>query len=390
MKKLVIIGGGPAGCMAAISAKTYHPEVEIILIERNARLGEKLRLSGGGRCNISANVTNQVVIQQTPRHGRFLYASLESMNPMLIKKFFNERGCPLVEEDHQRLFPQSHKASDVMDVLLKEMNKLGVKILLNTKVEHVDLKKNHVQTSETTYKFDHLILAVGGLSYPHTGSDGELLLSMKTYLEVSNLYPAETPLVSHEAFIQSKCIQGISLKDVSLTLFIEGKKMKQVTHDLLFTHFGLSGPAALQCSSVCRDCFENKQKVICILDILPQVKTHEVEHRLKTKSLKEVCSEYQLPVRLIKAYEMLSHDLSETQFLKAWPIKLHDMRGFNQAFVTSGGVSIKEIDPKTMKSKSFPQLSVCGEALDVHSHTGGFNITIAMSTGYHAGKNFKD
>lgn len=111
---------------------------------------------------------------------------------------------------------------------------------------------------------------------------------------------------------------------------------------------------------------------------------------LKTHSLKEVCLKYQLPARLIKAYEMLSIDLSEIEFLKAWPIHIHDMRGFNQAFVTSGGVSVKEINPKTMKSKSFPQLSVCGEALDVHSHTGGFNITIAMSTGYHAGKNFKD
>lgn len=390
MKKLVIIGGGPAGCMAAISAKTHHPEMEVILIERNARLGEKLRLSGGGRCNISANVTKQVVIEQTPRHGRFLYASLESMNPLLIKKFFSERGCPLVEEDHQRLFPQSHKASDVMDVLVREMNKLGVKIILHAKVEHVDLKKNHIQTSETVYKFDHCIIAVGGLSYPHTGSDGELLLKMKSYLEISELYPAETPLVSHEAFIQSKCIQGISLKDVSLTLYIEGKKKKQVIHDLLFTHFGLSGPAALQCSSVCRDCFVKKQKVMCKLDMLPQFKYHEVENMLKTHSLKEVCLKYQLPARLIKAYEMLSIDLSEIEFLKAWPIHIHDMRGFNQAFVTSGGVSVKEIDPKTMKSKSFPQLSVCGEALDVHSHTGGFNITIAMSTGYHAGKYFKD
>jgi predicted Rossmann fold flavoprotein len=390
MKKLVIIGGGPAGCMAAISAKTYHPEIDVVLIERNARLGEKLHLSGGGRCNISANVTNQEVIQQTPRNGRFLYASLESMNPVMIKKFFKERGCPLVEEDHQRLFPKSHKASDVMDVLINEMNKLGVKLILNTKVEHVDLKKNIIQTTESSIKFDHCILATGGLSYPHTGSDGELLFKFKSLLDISDCFPAETPLVSHEAFIQSKCIQGISLKDVSLTLFIEGKKKKHVIHDLLFTHFGLSGPAALQCSSVCRDCFEKKQKVMCVLDMLPQVKYNEVEHMLKTKSLKEICSEKQLPVRLIKAYEMLSHDLSETEFLKAWPINIHDMRGFNQAFVTSGGVSVKEIDPKSLKSKSFSHFSVCGEALDVHSHTGGFNITIAMSTGYHAGKNFKD
>lgn len=390
MKKLIIIGGGPAGCMAAISAKTYHPEIEVILLERNSRLGEKLRLSGGGRCNISANVTNQEVINQTPRHGRFLYASLESMNPTGIKQFFNERGCPLVEEDHQRLFPKSHKADDVVKVLFDEMSKLKIKIKFNTKVEHINFGNKSIKTSEETQRFDHLIVAVGGLSYPQTGSDGELLLSFKSKLEVSDCFPAETPLVSNEAFIQSKCIQGISLRDVALTISIEGKKKKQVIHDLLFTHFGLSGPAALQCSSVCRDCFVKKQKVVCTLDMLPHLSFSEVETQLKTKTLKEICSQNQLPVRLLKAYEMLSDELNEITFIKAWPISIHDMRGFNQAFVTSGGISIKEIDPKTMRLKSYPHISVCGEAIDVHSHTGGFNITIAMSTGYHAGKNFKD
>jgi predicted Rossmann fold flavoprotein len=389
MKKLIIIGGGPAGCMAAISAKTTYPDIEVTLIERNARLGEKLRLSGGGRCNISANVSNQEVINQTPRNGRFLYASLESMNPTIIKQFFKVRGCPLVEEDHQRLFPKSHKAGDVVNVLLTEMNKLGVNLMFNTKVENINFSKKTLITSQETLKFDHLILAVGGLSYPQTGSDGELLLKCQSNIEISECYPAETPLVSHEAFIQSKCLQGLSLRDVSLTLYIDEKKKKQVVHDLLFTHFGLSGPAALQCSSACRDCFEKKQKVVCILDMLPNQSFNEIETLLKEKTMKEVCSQNQLPVRLLKAYEMLSEFMSPTTFFKAWPITIHDMRGFNQAFVTSGGVSVKEIDPKTMRLKSFDHISVCGEAIDVHSHTGGFNITIAMSTGYHAGMNIK-
>ena len=386
MKNIVICGAGPAGCMAAISAKTHYPLSNVILIDQNEHILKKLRLSGGGRCNVSANVSVQTIIEQTPRNGRFLYASLNEFNSTQIQDFFKSRGCPLVEEDHQRLFPKSHKATDIAQVIQNELNALNVVMLMNTYVHQIDLQNNTMITSNETLSFDHLILASGGLSYPQTGSDGYLLSEISKHVFVEKCYPAETPLVSNDAIIQSKLLQGVSLKDVSLTLLIDGKKKKQVKHDMLFTHFGFSGPGVLQLSSVCRDCFEKKQSISMIIDSLPHLNHQEVESLIKEQTLSKVLSMHQLPKRLNEAYDVLKENITPTQFLKSWTFNIHDMRGFNQAFVTSGGISVKAIDPATMRLKTYPNVSVCGEMIDVHSHTGGYNITIAMSMGYHAGK----
>ncbi|MBS3972828.1 MAG: aminoacetone oxidase family FAD-binding enzyme [Erysipelotrichia bacterium] len=390
MKNIVICGAGPAGCMAAISAKTHYPLSNVILIDQNEHILKKLRLSGGGRCNVSANVSVQTIIEQTPRNGRFLYASLNEFNSTQIQDFFKSRGCPLVEEDHQRLFPKSHKAIDIAQVIQNELNALNVVMLMNTYVHQIDLQNNTMITSNETLSFDHLILASGGLSYPQTGSDGYLLSEISKHVFVEKCYPAETPLVSNDAIIQSKLLQGVSLKDVSLTLLIDGKKKKQVKHDMLFTHFGFSGPGVLQLSSVCRDCFEKKQSISMIIDCLPYLNHQEVESLIKEQTLSKVLSMHQLPKRLNEAYDVLKENITPTQFLKSWTFNIHDMRGFNQAFVTSGGISVKAIDPATMRLKTYPNVSVCGEMIDVHSHTGGYNITIAMSMGYHAGKHCLD
>lgn len=386
MKNIVICGAGPAGCMAAISAKTHFPESNVILIDQNDHILKKLRLSGGGRCNVSANVSVQTIIEQTPRNGRFLYASLNEFNSTHIQDFFTSRGCPLIEEDHQRLFPKSHKAADIALVMLNELHRLNVELQLNIYVNQIDLHNNRVITSDQTFNYDHLIIASGGLSYQQTGSDGHLIKILSQHVEVEACYPAETPLVSNDALIQSKLLQGVSLKDVSLTLLIDGKKKKQVKHDMLFTHFGFSGPGVLQLSSVCRDCFEKKQSILMIIDCLPHLNHQEVESLIKEKTLSKVLSMHQLPKRLNEAYDVLKENITPTQFLKAWTFNIHDMRGFNQAFVTSGGISVKAIDPATMHLKAYPNVSVCGEMIDVHSHTGGYNISLAMSMGYHAGK----
>lgn len=386
MKNIVICGAGPAGCMAAISAKTHYPLSNVILIDQNEHILKKLRLSGGGRCNVSANVSVQTIIEQTLRNGRFLYASLNEFNSTQIQDFFKSRGCPLVEEDHQRLFPKSHKATDIAQVIQNELIALNVVMIMNTYVHQIDLQNNTMITSNETLSFDHLILASGGLSYPQTGSDGYLLSEISKHVFVEKCYPAETPLVSNDAIIQSKLLQGVSLKDVSLTLLIDGKKKKQVKHDMLFTHFGFSGPGVLQLSSVCRDCFEKKQSISMIIDSLPHLNHQEVESLIKEQTLSKVLSMHQRPKRLNEAYDVLKENITPTQFLKSWTFNIHDMRGFNQAFVTSGGISVKAIDPATMRLKTYPNVSVCGEMIDVHSHTGGYNITIAMSMGYHAGK----
>lgn len=386
MKRIVIIGAGPAGCMAAISAKTTYPQHEVMLIDRNARIGEKLRLSGGGRCNVSANVSAHEVIAQTPRNGRFLFAALQSFNPMHIKQFFASLGCPLIEEDHQRLFPRSQRASDIADALLLRMQQLHVTFMFKTLVTDINIMHKYVTTTTSNIAFDHLILACGGQSYAHTGSDGALLRQLSSDIVVEACYPAETPLVSNDSVIQSKQLQGVALKDVGLTICIDGKKVKSVIHDMLFTHFGFSGPGPLQCSSVLRDCFEKQRKVTLIIDMLPQMHSAQVEQLLKEKTLREILADTNIPKRVATTIENIKDGLTPLYYLKTWTFNIHDMRGFNQAFVTSGGVCVKAIDPKTMKLKKFPHLSVCGEMVDVHSHTGGYNITLALSMGYHAGK----
>ncbi len=383
MKRIVVIGAGPAGCMAAISSKTHHPDAQVILIDSNDKLAVKMRLSGGGRCNVSANVTSDEIIKNTTRNGRFLYSSLNQFNPQNIIEFFESRNLKLKEEDHHRLFPITNKADDIVNVLEKELKQLGVDILLNTKVINLDIEHHKIQTNAQDISFDACILATGGKTFIHTGSDGsgfELLKSIGH--RITDLKPAEVALVSNDTFIQTKELQGLSFKDVKVTSYINGKKKTIIQNDLLITHFGLSGPAALQTSSYCVDDFDKGNEIIVKVDFVPHIALETLQHDSDLiKTLSKSC-----PKRLINFIQNNYPKNQITNIVKAFPINIHDRRGFSTAFVTAGGVSLKEIDPKTMKSKRHPSLSVCGETLDINSLTGGYNITIAMSTGYTAGK----
>lgn len=384
MKQILIIGGGPAGCMAAIACKTHNPTDTVILLEGNPRLGEKLRLTGGGRCNLTANVSAEEIIKHTPRNGRFLFSSLTNMDPHAIMRFFTDRKLTLKEEDHQRIFPTSDKAEDVVKVLENELKKLGVQIQLSTLVTSIDVKHKHIKTNRGSFPFDHLIFATGGATYPQTGSNGQSFELLKQCGHtITPLKPSEVPLVSNASIIQAKELQGLSFKDISMTAFVNDKKIIQVTHDLLFTHFGLSGPAALQTSSYLNDAFKDGNKVYVSIDFFPQIKREELEAQLKSKTIEDVLLFHGIPKRLIQVLK--TRDLLDVKSIKQFTLELHGTRGFTTAFVTSGGVSLKEIDPKTMRSKVVPWLSVCGEALDVNSLTGGYNMTVAFSTGYTAG-----
>ena len=384
MKQILIIGGGPAGCMAAIACKTFNPSYTVMLIEGNPRLGEKLRLTGGGRCNLTANVTPEEIIKHTPRNGRFLFSSLNNMDPHAIMRFFTDRKLKLKEEDHQRIFPTSDKAEDVVNVLEHELRQLGVQVQLSTRVSSIDVKKKQVKTNKGAFTFDHLIFATGGATYPQTGSNGQSFELLKQCGHtITPLKPSEVPLVSNASIIQTKELQGLSFKDISMTAYVNDKKIIQVTHDLLFTHFGLSGPAALQTSSYLNDAFKEGNKVTVSIDFLPQVKREELEAQLKSKPIEDVLLFYGIPKRLLQVLKTRAS--LDVVSIKQFKLELHGTRGFTTAFVTSGGVSLKEIDPKTMRSKLVPWLSVCGEALDVNSLTGGYNMTVAFSTGYTAG-----
>lgn len=387
MKHIVIVGGGPSGCMAAISCKTHHPEVKVTLIEGNDRLGVKLRLTGGGRCNLTANVSSDEIIKHTPRNGRFLYSSLDQFNVQDIMDFFTKRGLILKEEDHHRIFPKSDKSDDVVFVLENELKKLDVNIKYKTRVISINSEDKKLITNHSEISYDHLILAMGGCTYPQTGSDKqgfELIESLGH--TISELKPAEVPLVSNASIIQSKELQGLSFKDVSITSYINDKKIVSVTHDLLFTHFGLSGPGALQTSSYLTDAFKDDNKVHVVIDFLPNVKQDE----LPIKDNEALLQSYGIPKRLIQVFKTQFPQNDLIQLIKQFKIELHGTRGFTTAFVTSGGVNLKEIDPKTLKSKIHPWLSICGESLDVNSLTGGYNMTVAFTTGYTAGKNIDD
>lgn len=386
MKQVLVIGGGPAGAMAAIACKSTNPHDKVILLERNPSIGVKLRLTGGGRCNITADVFNEEIIKHTAKNGKFLFSSLTQFDTQAIQNFFIQRNCPLKKEDHNRVFPVSDKASDVVDVLFKELKKLKVQVKVNTLVKEISIESKKVYTTNGIFTFDHVIFATGGVSYPTTGSDyqGFELISSIGHT-ITPLKPAEVPLVSNEAIIQSKQLQGLSFKDITLTSYINQKKTVSVTNDLLFTHFGLSGPAALQVSSYLVDAFDTDSKVTVIIDFLPTITLNELQNQLKTQTLEDIGKAHGLPKRLMQVFAS-EFSLDEAiEKLKKMELVIHATRGFTTAFVTSGGVSIKEINPKTLRSKIHPTVSFCGEAIDVNSLTGGYNMTVAFSTGYTAG-----
>ena len=384
MKKIIVVGGGPAGIMAAISAKTYHPSAHVTLIERNPSLGVKLRITGGGRCNVTADVSSEQIVKNTPKNGRFLYSALHQFSTKDIQKFFNSRGCALKIEERQRVFPQSDQSLDIVNTLLNELQQCQVKVVLNTLVTQIDMRKKViVSDQDKAMSFDYCILATGGVSYPKTGSDiiGFELIKQCNH-QVTPLKPAEVPLVSNDEVIQSKKLMGLSFNDVLITAYVNHKKKISITHDMIFTHFGVSGPGILQVSSYLVNEFENETMLELSFDFL---RNDALETLLKHVDIEKYCQSQHIPKRFI-AYLKETYSSDWIRHLKDFRLSIYSSRGFNHAFVTSGGVSIKEIDPKTMKSKHHQSLSICGEALDVNSLTGGYNMSVAFSTGHCAGK----
>lgn len=384
MKNVVVIGGGPSGMMAAISAKKNHPHAHVILLERNERLGKKLRMTGGGRCNVTANVSNEEVIKHVPKNGKFLFSSLTNFNPQNIQAFFPENGCPLKIEDHHRVFPESNKSQDIVAALDRKLEASGVEVHLHAFVTEIDPKAQVVVTETDRFNYDHLILATGSRTLPGTGSDGNGYELSKTLgHSITDLVPAEVPLVSNDVFVQEKTLQGLSFHDVTIHVY-KGKKIKHsITHDLLFTHFGISGPAALRASFYVMRILEKESPVHLAIDFLPKVTLEQLK---AYEDLETSVQEQGIPKRLIAYFKTFcKNDHEMIQTLKAFPMTVYATRGFAHAFVTNGGVNLKEIDPKTMRSKINPTISFCGELMDYNAYTGGFNITSAFSTGYTAG-----
>lgn len=408
MYDCIIVGGGTAGLMAAVAAAEQQKKV--LLIEKGKKLGQKLAISGGGRCNVTNRLPIEEIIKNIPGNGRFLYGPFSIYNNKDLIQFFESNGVALKEEDHGRMFPVSNRAQDVVNVLLHALERQNVTIKLQTPVTKLIMNEERVlgvRTTQGDFLAHSVIIAVGGKAVPHTGSTGDgYAWAERAGHTITTLFPTEVPLVSQESFIQNKELQGLALRDVNVSVL--NKKGKAIiTHkmDMLFTHFGVSGPAILRCSQfVVKEQMKTQQPVTLAIQTL-DMNTHEATQLLQklTKdapkraiknTLKGLVPERWLLFLLQQASidgNKNGADLSHLQIqalavsLTHFTMLVHDTLPMEKAFVTGGGISTKEIEPKTMASRKKQGLYFCGEILDIHGYTGGYNITAALVTGRIAG-----
>lgn len=387
----IIIGGGPSGMMAAIASSFYGRQT--LLLDKNRKLGKKLAMTGGGRCNVTNNGTLEDILAGIPHGGKFLYSTFAQFDNHDIINFFQDNGTRLKEEDHGRMFPVTDKSQTIIATLQAKMTELGVTIATQSEVISTTKTADGnflIKTADQSYTCRKLIVTTGGKSYPSTGSTGYgHEIARHFNLKVTPLTPAESPLTTE---FPHKQLQGISLRDVNVHI---GKRV--IRHDLLFTHFGLSGPAALRVST-----FVQSGDIITI-DFLPDLSIDELTNiiqDLRDKSIKNVLktllqerlAEFLISDANIKL-DTKAKQLSEKQLnlliekIKEFPIKVTGTMSLAKSFVTAGGVDLTEISPKTLMSKTVDNLYFAGEVLDINAHTGGFNITYALATGWVAGIN---
>lgn len=408
---VAVIGGGPSGLMAAIAAAQHGSKT--ILLEKGKKLGKKLAISGGGRCNVTNRLPQEEVIKHIPGNGKFLYSAFSVFNNYDIIDFFENMGVKLKEEDHGRMFPVSNSAKSVVNALINKLKELDVEVRMNTSVEAVHYEENEhsiILKDKEKIATRTVVIAVGGKAVPHTGSTGDgYAWAKKAGHTITELYPTEVALTSNENFIKNKSLQGLSLRNVRVSVLNKRKK-PIITHqmDMIFTHFGVSGPAILRCSQfVVKELMRGRNQVPLVIDVLPDENVETlIQDILKSvddypkKTFKNLIKGI-VPDRLL-AYILEHHRVGEEQKcanISKETIRsiVHDMKHFTfyvngslpmeKAFVTGGGVSIKEIVPSTMKSKRMNGLYFCGEILDIHGYTGGYNITAALVTGRLAGMN---
>ena len=396
----IVVGGGPAGMFAAIIAARRGASV--LLLEKNSRLGKKLLITGKGRCNVTNDCTEQEVLQNIPRNGRFLYSAMTACPPSVVMRFFEEQGCALKTERGNRVFPITDRSQSVLDCLERELRKQNVTV--RTESVRAVLRDNDivtgVETDHQKYYADWVILATGGLSYPTTGSTGDGFVMAQALGHT--VTATEGSLVPLE-IAGSDCpeMQGLSLRNVGVKLLsAKGKLLYKDFGELLFTHFGVSGPTVLSASAhlkgdgchlvidlkpaleenkldarILRDLemYQNRSMENALTDLLPRSMIPVVLHRLQIDPVMQANS-----LTKQKRRELV-------QLLKAFDLEITGKRPIAEAIITSGGVKISEIDPKTMESKLVKGLYFAGEIIDCDAYTGGFNLQIAWSTAWAAG-----
>ncbi|OTN90296.1 flavoprotein family protein [Enterococcus sp. 7E2_DIV0204] len=406
---VIVVGAGTSGMMAAIAAATAGSKT--LLIEKNKRVGKKLLLTGGGRCNVTNNRPADEIIAHIPGNGKFLYSAFSQFNNYDIMEFFESNGTHLKEEDHGRMFPVTDRSKTIVETLFNQLEQLGVTIYTEAKVEkvlHKDGQTIGIALEHEKIYAPCVILTTGGRTYPSTGSTGDgYKLAKRLGHTISPLYATESPIISNDYFIQDKTLQGLSLQNIALSVLNEKGKVV-VTHqmDLLFTHFGISGPAALRCSSfVNQELTKHEQHPVTLqLDLFPEVERQNLKKEVNTKffeqpekSVKNALKNF-IPERLMDFIlsQLIMSDLSAKQVsdqqldqfiqqLKSFKITAEKTLPIEKSFVTGGGISLKEIQPKTMESKLVNGLFFAGELLDINGYTGGYNVTAAFVTGHVAG-----
>ena len=399
--KIAVIGGGAAGMIAAGTAALYGADVTIF--ESTDRLGKKLAITGKGRCNVTNNCTRDEFLENVTKNPRFLYTALSAFSTEDTMNLFESLGVELKTERGRRVFPKSEKAIDIVNALKNYSSAAKVVHKKVVKITKSD-DKFLLNAGSKEYLFDKVIIATGGKSYPLTGSDGSgYLLAMNLGHSITDLIPSLIPLESNSPLCKS--MQGLSLKNVKISIKDEAERVLYTDFgEMMFTHFGVTGPVILSASAHIRNL--NIAKLTLSIDLKPALDEKTLDQRLLSDFSKKSNKDFVnslgdlLPTKMIEPFIALSGIDSRKKVnsitkeerkqilstLKSFDIPLDGLRPIEEAIVTSGGVEVKEISPKTMESKLCSGLYFCGEVIDLDAYTGGYNLQIAFSTGYLAGK----
>ena len=423
MSKVIVIGGGPAGMMAALAAAEIGHEV--LLLEKNEKLGKKLYITGKGRCNITNSGDMEDLFANVMTNSKFLYSAFYGYDNLMVMDFFEQEGLAIKNERGNRVFPVSDHSSDVINTLQRALKKAGVEVKLYTEVERVlyedrpdvgdadskeahqivkgvQLKSGLVDGKKTVYA-DAVVVATGGFSYQATGSTGDgYRFARDMGHTVTEIYPSLVPFNTKESYVKE--MQGLALKNVTVRIRDGKKKLYEDFGEMLFTHFGVSGPLLLSASAKISPKYISKELQMEI-DLKPALDEEQLDKRIlkdfeeaKNKQFKNSIGKL-FPAKMIPVILELSEidpdkkvneitreeRASFVKLIKAFPVTLNGLRGFNEAIITKGGVKVNEVNPSTMESKKVKNLYFCGEVLDLDALTGGYNLQIAWSTGHLAG-----
>lgn len=407
MNKVIVLGGGPAGMMAAITAASRGARV--VLLEKKPSVGKKLSITGKGRCNLTSSVGIDEFVDHYPGNGRFLYSALHQFSNHDLMAFFESQGVRLKVERGNRVFPVSDQANDIVQALRQSLADRQVEIITNlsaTRLQNMEGSISGVDTPSGRVDGQAIIIATGGLSYPSTGSTGDgYRLARQVGHHIIEPRPGLVPLVVQEAWVQR--LQGLSLRNVRAVSYDHtGKKINQACGELLFTHFGVSGPIVLSMSSdMIRSWYQHRQNLTLILDLKPALTPETLDERVLRDFSKNVRKQFKnalddlLPRLLIPVIVELSgidplkpcHGVTRqerlrlVELLKGLCLTITGPRPIKEAIITAGGVDVAQVDPRTMASRLVQGLYFAGEVLDVDGYTGGFNLQAAFSTGYVAG-----